>query len=57
MMKLTNIKDYDSYVEYLLDESLLDGSQSACNKAFLNLGTITFADGSSVTSREIVQAV
>lgn len=57
MMKLTNIKDYDSYVEHLLDESLLDGSQSACNKAFLNLGTITFADGSSVTSREIVQAV
>ena len=57
MMKLTNIKDYDSYVEHLLDESLLDGSQSACNKAFLNLGTLTFADGSSVTSREIVQAV
>lgn len=57
MRKLTNIKDYDSYVEHLLDESLLDGSQSACNKAFLNLGTITFADGSSVTSREIVQAV
>ena len=57
MMKLTNIKDYDSYVEYLLDESLLDGSQSACNKAFLNLGTLTFADGSSVTTKEIVQAV
>lgn len=57
MRKLTNIKDYDSYVEHLLDESLLDGSQSACNKAFLNLGTLTFADGSSVTSREIVQAV
>lgn len=57
MRKLTNIKDYDSYVEHLLDESLLDGSQSACNRAFLNLGTLTFADGSSVTTREIVQVV
>ncbi len=57
MRKLTNIEDYDSYVEHLLDESLLDGSQSACNKAFLNLGTLTFADGSSVTTKEIVQAV
>ena len=57
MRKLLNIKDYDTFVEHLLDESLLDGSQSACNKAFLNLGTITFADGSSVTAREIVQVV
>ena len=57
MRKLLNIKDYDTFVEHLLDESLLDGSQSACNKAFLNLGTITFADGSSVTTREIVQVV
>ena len=57
MKDLLNIKDYDEFVEHLLDESLLDGSQSACNKAFLNLGTITFADGSSVTTREIVQAV
>ena len=57
MRKLTNIKDYDTFVEHLLDESLLDGSQSACNRAFLNLGTITFADGSSVTTREIVQVV
>ena len=57
MRKLTNIKDYDTFVEHLLDESLLDGSQSACNRAFLNLGTLTFADGSSVTTREIVQVV
>ena len=57
MRKLMNIKDYDSYVEHLLDESLLDGSQSACNRAFLNLGTLTFADGSSITTREIVQVV
>ena len=54
---LLNVKDYDTFVEHLLDEGLLDGSQSACNKAFLNLGTITFADGSSVTTREIVQVV
>ena len=57
MRELLNIKDYDTFVEHLLDESLLDGSQSVCNKAFLNLGTITFADGSSVTTREIVQVV
>lgn len=57
MRELLNIKDYDTFVEHLLDESLLDGSQSACNRAFLNLGTITFADGSSVTTREIVQVV
>lgn len=57
MKDLLNIKDYDEFVEHLLDESLLDGSQSACNRAFLNLGTITFADGSSVTTREIVQVV
>ena len=58
LMKLTNIKDYDTFVEHLLDERLVyDDSQSACNRAFLNLGTITFADGSSVTTREIVQVV
>ena len=56
--KLTNIKDYDTFVEHLLDEGLkFDDSQSKCNKAFLNLGTLTFADGSSVTTREIVQVV
>ena len=58
MRKLTNIKDYDTFVEHLLDEGLVfDESQSKCNKAFLNLGTLTFADGSSVTAREIVQVV
>ena len=58
MRKLTNIKDYDTFVEHLLDEGLVfDESQSKCNKAFLNLGTLTFADGSSVTTREIVQVV
>ena len=58
LRKLTNIKDYDTFVEHLLDERLVyDDSQSACNRAFLNLGTITFADGSSVTTREIVQVV
>lgn len=56
MSILTNIEDYDSYVEHLLNEGLLD-SQADCNKVFMNLGTITFADGSSVTAREIVQAV
>ena len=58
MRKLTNIKDYDTFVEHLLDEGLtFDDSQSKYNKAFLNLGTLTFADGSSVTTREIVQVV
>ena len=58
MRKLLNIKDYDTFVEHLLDEGLkFDDSQSKCNKAFLNLGTLTFADGSSVTTREIVQVV
>lgn len=58
MWKLTNIKDYDTFVEHLLDEGLVyDDSQSTCNRAFLNLGTITFADGSSVTTREIIQVV
>ena len=58
MRELLNIKDYDTFVEHLLDEGLVyDNSQSTCNKAFLNLGTITFADGSSVTTREIIQVV
>ena len=57
-MNLLNIKDYDTFVEHLLDEGLVyDNSQSTCNRAFLNLGTITFADGSSVTTREIIRVV
>lgn len=58
MRNLSNIRDFDSYIEYhSLNESLTDGSQSVCNKAFINGGIITFADGTSVHPKEIVNAV
>lgn len=55
MQELKNIQDYDNYC--VLNEDLLHGEQSACNRAFINGGMITFADGSSVDPREIVNVV
>jgi len=56
MGELINIKHYDEYVN-ILNEDLIHGEQSALNRAFMNGGPITFADGSSVTPKEIVNAV
>lgn len=55
MNRLDNIKKYDEF--YSLNESLLDGAQKDCNRAFLNSGPITFADGKSVRPQEIVNVV
>lgn len=56
MNKLDNIKKYDEF--YSLNEGLLlDGAQKDCNRAFLNSGPITFADGKSVRPQEIVKVV
>lgn len=56
-MELLNIKDYDSFIEYTLNEGQLLGEQHVCNKAFINGGLIKFADGSSVHPRDIVRVV
>lgn len=55
MQELINIKDFDNYCA--LNEDLVHGEQSVCNRAFINGGPITFADGSSVHPKEIVHAV
>ena len=55
MNELVNIKTYDEYLT--LNEDLIHGEQSICNKAFINGGPIEFADGSSVKPEEIVKAV
>ena len=55
MNRLDNIKKYNEF--YSLNESLLDGAQKDCNRAFLHGGPITFADGKSVTPQEIVNVV
>ena len=57
MRELLNIKDFDSYVYDKLNEDLVHGEQSVCNRAFINGGPITFADGRSVHPKEIVAAV
>lgn len=55
---LSNLIEFDDYIMGgILNESLLDGSQSICNKAFINGGTITFEDGKTVDPREIVNVV
>ena len=56
MRELVNIKHYDDYIN-VLNEDLIHGEQSALNRAFMNGGPIKFADGSSVTPKEIVNAV
>ena len=55
---LTNIKDFDEYVEYYpINEGLRDGSQSKCNQIFSKGPTIKFSDGQSVEPAEIVKVV
>lgn len=56
MRELVNIKHYDEYIT-ILNEDLVHGEQSALNRAFMNGGPIKFMDGSSVTPKEIVNAV
>ena len=55
MNRLDNIKKYDEF--YSLNESLLDGSQKDCNRAFFHNGPITFADGKTVRPEEISKVV
>lgn len=55
MNKLDNIKKYDEF--YSLNESLLDGAQKDCNRAFFHNGPITFADGKTVRPEEISKVV
>lgn len=55
MDRLNDIKKFDEY--HSINEDLIHGEQNACNRAFLNGGLIEFKDGSSVTPREIVNAV
>ena len=57
MKELLNIKDYETYVYDMLTEDLIHGEQNVCNRAFINGGPITFADGRSVHPKEIVAAV
>ena len=57
MSELINIKSYDVFMGDLLNEDLIHGEQSICNKAFLNGGTITFADGGTVEPKEIIKVV
>jgi len=56
MRELVNLKNFEDYTN-VLNEDLIHGEQSICNRAFINGGLITFADGSSVHPKEIVNAV
>ena len=56
MRELVNVVDYDNYVN-ILNEDLLHGAQSACNKAFINGGPIKMKSGEMVDPRDIVNAV
>lgn len=56
MRELINIKHYDEYIS-ILNEDLVHGEQSVLNRSFMNCGRIEFEDGSSVTPKEIVNAV
>ena len=56
--KLINIRDFDTFVlGNKLFESLTNGDQSICNKAFAKGAPIFFSNGKSVTPREIVDVV
>ncbi len=55
MNKLDNIRKYNEF--YSLNESLLDGAQKDCNRAFFHNGPITFADGKTVRPEEISKVV
>ena len=57
MNELQNVKSYDTFIGDLLTEDLRYGDQKICNKAFMKLGTITFADGGQVTPKEIIGVV
>lgn len=57
MNELSNIKDFELFIDgiQMMNESLTDGSQSLCNRVFLEGKPIVFSDGSSVTPKEIVK--
>ena len=57
MRELVNLQNYENYIDNALNEDLIHGEQSICNRAFLNGGPIEFEDGTSVTPRQIVNAV
>lgn len=58
MNNLINLTDFETFVKYgPVNEGLGDGTQTICNKKFIEGGPITFADGSSVLPQQIVNVV
>lgn len=56
MDKMNEIMDFGTY-SCVVNESLSDGMQTTCNKAFINFGMIEMPDGNKVDPKDIVDVV